>query len=106
MNFSATDIVLIIGAMSVAITSIISAFKVSTKLDIASTKRDTNQAVNASKLEEIHTSTNGNLSRLMVKIEAMEKKAIVDTESLHTMQEIVKNLTIGSSVNIIDPSKK
>jgi hypothetical protein len=94
-NLSATDIVLIIGAIGLVLTNTITAWRTGTKLDSQKAK-----------LEEIHVSTNGNLSELKVKIESLEKKSITDTETVRALQDIVKNLTTGSSVNIIATDKK
>jgi len=108
-NLTATDIVLIIGAIGLLLTNTIAAFAALKSKNTAletSSKVDIHQEANSQKLDDIKISANGNMSRMIEKVELLEKKSIVDTESVHVLQDIVKNLTTGSSVNIVDPNKK
>lgn len=106
MGYSATDVVLIIGAISLAVTSIISTWRTSAKLDANRLINDKNQEANVKKLEEIHSSTNGNLSELKVKIDALEKKSILDTASVISLQDIVRNLSLPTTAtNVVELEK-
>jgi len=82
LNANLASILTLIAAITAAMVSIINAWRNTTRAENVKTK-----------LEEIHTSTNGNLSKLNEKIDSLEKKAITDTENVRALQEIVKNLT-------------
>lgn len=86
LNANLASLLTLIAAITAAGVSVINAW------------RNTTRAENVkAKLEEIHTSTNGNLSKLTEKINGLEAKAITDTENVRALQEIVKNLTNGHS---------
>ncbi len=95
LNTNLASLLTLIAAITAACVSIINAFRSTVS----------RQEVKA-KLEEIHVSTNGNLSELKKEIEHLKTKAITDTENIRAMQDIVKSLTTGSSVNIVKSTDK
>ena len=95
LNANLASLLTLIAAITAAAVSIINAFKSTTSRQEVKTK-----------LEEIHVSTNGNLSELKKEISDLKTKAITDTENVRAMQDIVKSLTTGSSVNLVSKDNK
>lgn len=79
-HFSPTDIVLIIGAIFTGICSVIAAIKSSTGAKESKTSNEKLDRAKASldhqdsKLADIHTATNGNLSRALAKVDELTTK--------------------------------
>jgi hypothetical protein len=82
---TASDWVIIIAAIGLALVQVITAWKASAKVDIVASKLEDQRAGNSKMVQdisEIHTNTNGNLTKLTARLEKLEKALAAKTAEL------------------------
>jgi signal transduction histidine kinase len=88
MTYDATQVGILIAAVAAAIVTIINAWSNRTRAIEVKTKLEENSKEVTTKLNEIHTSTNGTLSELRKEIISLREKALADKGTVEALKEV------------------